>query len=257
MASSKPFFTDGMSIEDIMNLSADTLRGLDQRDLSRAVRTLALAGNKRINRLLAQSKKTKQGYELKKSAKYNVALDALNYITDDGKKKPGFSAKGKSLNELRAEFNKAKSFLQLQTSTISGAKQVRKEREKRVLGKTSEDYLKESKKKMKEFLGKKPTLKDLKQLEKTIREEYQKASKSAYATFRKFNEMQGISNNPYRNYEGSDELLEMIGQRTLAGEDEADILEAVAQRYEEMYVHSIENIISDDDDPFTLIFDEE
>ena len=69
--------------------------------------------------------------------------------------------------------------------------------------------------------------------------------------------MQGISNNPYRNYEGSDEILEMIGQRTLAGEDEADILEAVAQRYEEMYVHSIENIISDDDDPFTLIFDEE
>ena len=69
----KPFKVEGLTVNEILSLGDDTLNSLNQRDMSRAVRTAALAANKRINRLLAQAKKTKSGYELKKSAKKSVA----------------------------------------------------------------------------------------------------------------------------------------------------------------------------------------
>ena len=145
MASKEPFSVDGLTVDQILKLDADTLNKMSSREMSRALRTAALAANKRINRLLAQAKKTKEGYKLKKSAKYDIALDALNYITKDGKLDPKFSAKGKTLNQLRSELARIRTFMNdLQTSTIKGAMKVRKDREIRILGLSKEDYLKEA-----------------------------------------------------------------------------------------------------------------
>ena len=47
----EPFRTEGMTINEIMALGDDTLRTFSARDMSRAVRTLALAANKRAKRL--------------------------------------------------------------------------------------------------------------------------------------------------------------------------------------------------------------
>ena len=82
MASSKKFFTDDMTAEEIINLGDDILSKLDKRDLQRAVRTTALVANKRLKRLKAQAKHEggfkDSKYVEKVSAKHKIALDALN-----------------------------------------------------------------------------------------------------------------------------------------------------------------------------------
>lgn len=252
MSSNKPFYTDGMTVEEILSLGDDILSKLDQRDMSRAVRTAALAANKRMNKLLAQAKKTKEGYVVKKSAQYNIALDALNSITADGTKKIKFSAKDKTRNELYHELSVIRTFMNMQTSTLKGAVRVRKEREKRTLGTTSEEYIKKQIKLMKK--NKKLNKKQILKAAKEIRNYIDEKTKKAYELFRKFNEMKGIPNNPYRNYSGSDEVLEEIGQRTLSDEDDDDILDKVALSYQQMYEAQIEALDDEDLDPFTLIF---
>ena len=42
MASKIPFFTDNMSVDEILNLGDDVLSSLKKRDLSHALRTVAL-----------------------------------------------------------------------------------------------------------------------------------------------------------------------------------------------------------------------
>ena len=46
------FKTEGMTVNEILNLDYETLHSFDKRDISRALRTVSLAANKRIDRLL-------------------------------------------------------------------------------------------------------------------------------------------------------------------------------------------------------------
>ena len=133
------FFTDNMTVNDILNMDYQTLQGLNQRDVSRALRTVSLAANKRMNRLLKQARKTKEGYVPKKSAAYNIAVDALNAVTNDGKKKIKWGVKkASSRNEMLQQIGEIRKFMNMKTSTVKGAVKVRKEREKRLFGKTRE-----------------------------------------------------------------------------------------------------------------------
>ena len=47
----QPFMVEGMTVSDIIKLGDDVISKMNQRDLSRALRTIALAANKRLNRL--------------------------------------------------------------------------------------------------------------------------------------------------------------------------------------------------------------
>lgn len=259
MASSKAFYTDGMTVDEILNLGDDILSKLSKRDLSRALRTVSLAANKRVDRLLSNVKKTKTGYKAKTSAKHLIATDALNAITNDGKLSPKFGVGNKNRNQIYAELARARSFMGYKTSTLKGAEEVRRARDERIMGMTYEQYLKDAKKKLKKHLGKKPTKKDLKKLESSAIKSFTDKVSDAYALFRKFNEMQGVPNFPYRNYQGSHEVLEMIGQRTMQGDSDEDVLRAAEKALEESYEKQIEDIADmlETDDPFELISDDD
>lgn len=78
---------------------------LSRKELAPIVSRLAAAANKRIKRLEDKGMRTL----------------AYQSVMESGGK---FSVKGKNLNELRAEYMRAKLFLESKTSTIKGAKEV-------------------------------------------------------------------------------------------------------------------------------------
>ena len=248
----KPFYTDGMTVDEILALGDDVLRRLDQRDLSRALRTVSLAANKRVNRLLENAVKTKEGYRVKKSGAHNVALDALNSLTEDGRLKPQFSVGDKNRNQMYAEFARARAFMSKKTSTIKGAESVRKAREVRIMGETVEEA---QKRKLKQYereyrarTGKKVTKKQRERLKTQIRNEFASMSAQAWSTFRKFLENEGISNSPYQHFFGSTEVQTLIGQRTAAGDSEGDIINAARHMYDQKYEQEMTDLIDEIND---------
>ena len=144
MASKKPFFTDKMSVNQIINLGTDILNKLSFRDLSHAVRTIALAANKRINRLKQYAYKRK-GKWIEKKKSPGIDLNALNKL-EGGMFKVG----SKDRNEIYKEFSRARNFLNAPSSTIKGAKELRKSRERALFGATREELTKGMTKREKE-----------------------------------------------------------------------------------------------------------
>ena len=70
--------------------------------------------------------------------------------------------------------------------------------------------------------------------------------------------MQGISNSPYKNYYGSTEVMSIIGQRTLSGDSDDDILNAADNVYNKAYEEQqdyLEDML-ETDDPFELVGDD-
>lgn len=267
----KGFYVDGMTVEQILNLSDDVLSKLNQRDMSRAVRTVALASNKRIDRLLKQAKianvVTDDGDALHKSRKYvnrassNIALDALNYVSKDATKDPHFSAKGKSRNELYHELKEIQSFMNMKTSTIQGARNVRKMREKRLYGKSSEELIDEQIRAInseRRTKGEKPLNKKSKKLvEKAVRKNIEVKSVNAWAGYRKYLESLGL--NPHSRIPDalgydSNGMIETAGVTSLNGGDEEDIITAVRdyeqERYEQEQDEFLDEFGYDLDDDF-------
>ena len=219
------FFTDNMTVNDILNMDYQTLQSLNEREVSRALRTVSLAANKRINRLLKNARKTKEGYVPKKSASKNIAVDALNAVTNDGKKKVKFGVKqAKTRNEMLQQINDIRRFMNMKTSTVTGAVKVRKERERRLFGKTREEA------------GKGLTVKEKAQIAK----QYSSFASRAYAVFRRYLEYEGIPNNPYQNFGGSDQVLAIIGNTIESGGSEEEALNAALEKSEEAYVQQNE-----------------
>lgn len=212
------FYTDGMTVQQILDLGDDVLSTLSQRDMSHALRTVSLAANQRIDRLLDNAILRHGEYIQKKSAKKKIATDALNSLyemlgkpTKSGMK---FSGKGLTRDQQYSEFARARYFMNLKTSTVSGAKSVRQDRERRIFDKTSEDYIKKSReefiKEFKDQFGKKPTQKEI---DKELRQkgnEFEELNKQAWSNYRKFLE----NNDSLGKYYGSDEVIAFIGQRT-------------------------------------------
>lgn len=222
------FKTEGMTVNEILNLDYETLHSFDKRDISRALRTVSLAANKRINRLLKQSRKTKEGYVPKKTASKNIAVDALNAVTNDGTKKAKFGVKSaKTRNEMIQQINDIRKFMNMKTSTVTGAVKVRQEREKRLFGKTREQA------------GKGLTVKEKAKLAK----EYSAAASSAYSVYRKFLEHEGIPNSPYQNFAGSDTILNLIGNAMANGESDESALDRAIESYNNAYVKQQEEWI--------------
>lgn len=266
----KGFYVDGMTVEQILNLSDDVLSKLNQRDMSRAVRTVALTANKRVNRLLNQAKVgnviTDDGGALHKSRKYinrassDIALDSLNYISKDATKDPHFSAKGKSRNELYHELKEMQAFMNMKTSTIQGARRVRQMREERLYGKSSEDLINEQIRAInseRRSKGESPLNKKSKKLiEKAVKTNIQNRSVTAWSAYRKYLESLGL--NPHSRipdalgYDSSG-MIETAGISSLNGDDEEDIITKIRDYEEERYIQEQEEFL----DEFDYDFDDE
>lgn len=234
----KSFYTDGMTVEEILNLGIDVLNSLDKRDMSHALRTVSLAANKRLNNLLDNSILRHGQYIEKKSAKRAIATDALNKLYDEAgqsSKAMRFSVGNKTRNEMYAELSRVRDFMNLKTSTVAGAEAVRKTRESRTFGKTREDisrqaaadYTREYRKRT----GKAPNKRSTAKVIKEAIENFEATNKAIWSSYRKWQEL----NNKQGKFDGSDGVIEAIAQRTLAGDNEADILEKASAAYEEQY----------------------
>lgn len=229
------FYVDNMTVQEILKLGDDVISKMNTRDMSRALRTVSLAANKRVNRLLSQTKKTKDGYVLKKSSKYNMAVDALNAVSNDGQKKVKFGVKqAATRNQMIEQFYEIKKFMTMKTSTIQGAVKVRREREMRVFGKTTEQAIKGKKKKE----------------QKVIAQNYADKMSEVYKVFRKFLEHEGYPNTPYMRFQDSQSILHLIGNRIINGADEDDALESAIARANYQYEKEQEkwNQITSSDD---------
>lgn len=98
----------GKSIGEIADMSIEELNAMDRGTLAKAVSRLSSAANKRIKRIKEQGLET----------------PATKSVDKSGGK---FSTRGKSLNQLRSEFIRAKRFLANKTSTVKGYKAFKKE----------------------------------------------------------------------------------------------------------------------------------
>lgn len=105
-----PSIVSGKSIQDILDMDIETFNKLSKADLQKVVGRLVSAGNKRLRVFdkLGKSSPATRWLEKKSDDKY-------------------FSTKGKNLNELRAEFARARNFLNSKTSSYRGYRQVLKD----------------------------------------------------------------------------------------------------------------------------------
>lgn len=104
----QPSIVSGMSIQDILNMDADTFNKLDVSDMRKVVGRLVSAGNKRL-----------RSFE-----RAGESSPAVRHVAKSG---GVFSTRGKGLNALRSEYTRAKNFLQSRTGTRSGWKKVKKD----------------------------------------------------------------------------------------------------------------------------------
>ena len=104
----QPSFVSGMTVQDILNMDNKTFNSLNTSDMRKVVGRLVSAGNKRL-----------RSFE-----RAGESSPATRHVAKSG---GAFSTKGKDLNALRAEYTRAKNFLQAKTGTRKGWKQVKKE----------------------------------------------------------------------------------------------------------------------------------
>lgn len=207
MASSQPFFTDGMSVEEILNLGDEVLNKMTRRDLSRALRTVSLAANKRVTRLQNYAYK-RHGQYIEKQNSPGIDLSALNNL---GKR---FGVGDKDRNEIYKEFARVRNFMKKPSSTIKGAKEIRKKREIALFGKTREQLTKGMNKK-----EKRAYIKNMKDL---MADTYK-----AYHDFENEYELSGI----YDKEQGRKRIRTM-GERILKGEDPEKVKAEMGEQVE-------------------------
>ena len=236
----KGFYTDGMTVEQILAIPPSQLNKLSERDLSRALRTVALAANKRLDRLMQNVKVQDGSLVLKKSAKHKIATDAVNKLYEEAgksKKAMRFGVGGKTRNQMYAELMRAKGFMGLKTSKVREAVKVRKTREARLFGKTAEDIRREAEKDFRrnyyKTYGKQPNKKEVEKVGGWAEEEYQKEQSNIWTIIRHLMEIPQIR----ANY-GSDEVIEYVAMRVSFGGTEEEIKEELINKalktYEEL-----------------------
>lgn len=97
----QPSLVSGMSVQDILNMDNATFNKLTASEMRKVVGRLVSAGNKRL-----------RSFE-----RAGESSPATRHVAKSG---GAFSTKGKDLNALRAEYTRAKNFLQAKTGTRKG-----------------------------------------------------------------------------------------------------------------------------------------
>lgn len=101
------FNVKGKSTNQLIKLSGTQLNKLSRKELAQVVSRLGSTANKRLRRF----------------EKKDTTSPATEYVKRTGGK---FSVKGKNIESLKKEYLRVKGFLEAETSTITGAKKVRK-----------------------------------------------------------------------------------------------------------------------------------
>ena len=146
--------------------------------------------------------------------------DALNWVSSDGVVKAKFGVKkANNRNQMIAQIGKARQFMAMKTSTVTGAVQVRKARERNLFGKTREQMAR----------GKTPRQKQ------AIYKNMQQMYNTIWSAYHKYRELKG--QDPHAYYEDSMSVLSLLGQHITSGESE-DIavqktIAEMTQQYEE------------------------
>lgn len=213
----KKFYVEGMTVEQILSLNPRELMKLNTREISRALRTVSLAANKRINRLKQYAKKEKTGY-VPKGVKTQVATDALNWVTKNGKVKIPFGVKSAGTrNKMLQQISTIKQFMSMKSSTVTGATALRKEREKKLYGKTREQAARGQTKRQKAATYKR----------------FQEMNARVWDLYYKFMELSGMD--PHSVWAGSDEILEIVGHGVAEGRSEEDIITEALNKVKDAY----------------------
>ena len=226
------FFVDGMTVEQILAMDPSEMAKLNKRDISRALRTVSLAANKRLEKLEKYAKKTRHGYVPNPKGGKSIAVDALNWVSSDGTAKAKFGVrKADNRNQMIAQIGKVRQFMNMKTSTVTGAVNVRKAREKNLFGKTREQMAR----------GKSPVQKQ--RIYKNLQQMYD----SIWSSYHKYRELKG--QDPHAYYEDSMSVLSLLGQNVTSGlsEDEAikNTISEMEQQYEEQQA-GYEDLFGDD-----------
>ena len=218
----EPFYTDGMTVSQILALGDDVLSKLDRRELSRALRTVALAANKRIDRLTQ--------YAYRRHGKYVEKLDGpgldLNLLNHYGKTR--FGVGDKNRNEIYQEFARVRSFMSSKGSTVRGSINIRRAKEKALFGKTREEMGKGLNKKEKRALAKK----------------LNKAMETTYKTYKEFEEEEAWTG--MYEKEKARSRLRSIGSKMLEGKSPEEAKEELKQEAQESYEANEEQYQNDD-----------
>ena len=220
--SKKPFYVEGMTVEQILSMNPREMMKLDTREISRALRTISLAANKRINRLKQYAKKTTTGY-VPKGVKTQIATDALNWVTKNGKVKMPFGVKSAGTrNKMLQQISTIKQFMSMKSSTVTGATQLRKQREKKLFGKTREQAGRGQTKKQKQ----------------QTYNNFQEMNARVWELYYKFMELSGMD--PHSVWSGSDEILEIVGHGVAEGKSDEEIITEALSKVKEAYEESQE-----------------
>lgn len=219
-----PFQVEGLTVDQILHLDPDVINRMNKRELSRALRTVSLAANKRINRLKAHGELSEGiGYLPKSGLENNIAMNALNAVTRNGTRQ-GTGAKGnifgvtqakgannkETVNNMRSQLSEIRQFMSAKTSTISGATEVRQNRERKLLGTTTEE-----------------AIRGLSQKERnSLINKLESLTKDVYKGFRLYLEYKGYPNNPYEKFSGSTSVLEIIKTNIDEGKSVEEALKA-------------------------------
>ena len=98
----------GMSVQDVLNIDNNLFNSLTESDLRKVVGRLVSAGNKRLRTF----------------ERNDTTSPAVGQVMRSG---GAFSTKGKDLAGLRAEYSRAKSFLQAKTGTVKQWNKVKQD----------------------------------------------------------------------------------------------------------------------------------
>ena len=104
----QPSLVSGMTVQDILNMDNATFNKLTESEMRKVVGRLVSAGNKRL-----------RSFE-----RARESSPATRHVEKSG---GAFSTKGKDLNALRAEYTRAKNFMQAKTGTRKGWTKTRRE----------------------------------------------------------------------------------------------------------------------------------
>lgn len=213
----RPFYVEGMTVDQIVNLGDDVINKMSARDISRALRTVALAANKRINRLM---KKAEVSVNEMGDVTYTdisgrgIDFEAL-YRTQG--KKFGLGKGKHKRSDIYKEFVRTRNFLNAGSTTIAGAIELRKKREKQLFGQTREEM----------FASAAPSERAL------IEGEMKDIMKDIYSEYHRWKEEYQIEGG--YNKELGRRVLKMFGRRTMKGMSPEDARADIEDYYDKKY----------------------
>ena len=215
---SKPFYVDGLTVEQILNMDPAEMAKLNKREISRALRTVSLAANKRIEKLEKYAKKTRHGYIPNPKGGKSIAVDALNWVSSDATAKAKFGVRrADNRNQMIAQIGKVRQFMNMKTSTVTGAVNVRKAREKNLFGKTREQMARGKTERQKQAI-----YKNMQQMYNTI-----------WGAYHKYRELKG--QDPHAYYEDSMQVLSLLGQSITSGMSDEEAVSMAVREMEVQY----------------------